>query len=255
MVWRNPTMQPLLLVIGLCACSATLATHLAAHPQNPRPGSSVWDGVYTTAQAARGQQVYAGHCARCHGEDLGSSRNPLAGERFAEHWESRTLADLFRRIRDTMPAGDIAAIEEPSKLDAMAFLLQQNGFPDGHTELTPEADALAMIRITGKDGPTPIRTGTLVRTVGCLELRNDRDWRLTNATEPERAALDTTSESRDSRLSPSTGAGTVVLLNPFPSPTSHRDHRVAATGFLVRRADGDAVNVVSLEVLAASCTP
>jgi hypothetical protein len=30
---------------------------------------------------------------------------------------------------------------------------------------------------------------------------------------------------------------------------------MAASGFLVRRADGDAVNVVSLEMLAPSCTP
>lgn len=47
----------------------------------------------------------------------------------------------------------------------------------------------------------------------------------------------------------------IVLLNAFPSPTAHRGHRVATTGFLVRRADGDAVNVVSLEMLEPSCTP
>ena len=214
----------------------------------------MWDGSYTVAQAERGKQVYARHCARCHGDDLASPRNPLSGDLFAEHWESRTLADLFRRIRDTMPAGQVTAVEEPEKLDTMAYVLQQNGFPEGRVELTPDAAALATIQITGKSGPAPVRTGTLVRTAGCLELRDDRDWQLTNATEPERTALDTALETRPRSPSPQAGARTIVLLNPFPSPTAHRGHRITATGFLVRRADGDAINVVSLEMLAPSCT-
>jgi hypothetical protein len=154
-----------------------------------------------------------------------------------------------------MPPGEAFSVGEPDKLDALAYLLQQNGFPAGRAELTPDADALATIQITGKGGPIPVRTGTLVRAAGCLELRDDREWRLTNATEPERTALETSSETRASRSSPAGGPRTIVLLNAFPSPTAHRGHRVAATGFLVRRADGDAVNVVSLEMLAPSCTP
>jgi mono/diheme cytochrome c family protein len=227
-----------------------------AQPKNARSGASVWDGVYTAAEAERGKQVYVRHCARCHGEDLGNPRSPLSGERFAEHWESRTLADLFRRIRDTMPAGAVATVEEPEKLDTMAYVLQQNGFPEGRAPLTPDAVVLATIQITGENGPTPVRTGTLVRTTGCLELRDDREWQLTNATEPERTTLDTASETRAGRTSPQqTGPRTIVLLNPFPAPTAQRGRRVAATGFLVRRADGDAVNVISLETLTPSCTP
>jgi len=78
---------------------------------------------------------------------------------------------------------------------------------------------------------------------------------LTNATELERTALDTASKTSSRQDSPQSNARTIVLLNPFPSPAAHRGHRVAATGFLVRRADGDAVNVVSLEMLAPSCMP
>jgi len=244
-----------LAIVALCAPSISLVAQIGAPQQNGQSMSSVWDGVYTTAQAERGKQVYVGHCVRCHGDDPANSRNPLSGDRFAEHWESRTLADLFRRIRDTMPPGQVAAIEERGKLDAMAYMLQQNGFPEGRAELTPDADALATIQITGKGGPIPVRTGTLIRTAGCLELRDDREWELTNATEPERTALDAASATSSRQPSPQSGARTIVLLNPFPSPTAHRGHRIAATGFLVRRANGDAVNVVSLEMLEPSCTP
>jgi len=244
-----------LAIVVLCAPSISLVAQIGAPQQNARPMSSVWDGVYTAAQAERGKQVYVGHCVRCHGDDLANSRNPLSGDRFAEHWESRTLADLFRRIRDTMPAGQVAAVEDPQKLDAMAYVMQQNGFPEGRAELTPDTDALATIQITGEGVPIPVRTGTLVRTTGCLELRDDRGWQLTSATEPERTALDTASKTSRRQDSPQSDARTIVLLNPFPSPATHRGHRVAATGFLVRRADGDAVNVVSLEMLAPSCVP
>lgn len=246
--------MPFLQLVVRCAASVALAVHIGAQQQDAR-SRSVWDGAYTAAQAERGKQVYARHCARCHGDDLASPRNPLSGDLFAEHWESRTLAALFRRIRDTMPAGQVTAVEESEKLDTMAYVLQQNGFPVGRVELTPDADALAKIQITGKSGPTPVRTGTLVRTAGCLELRDDREWQLTDVTEPERAALDAASDNRPRSPSPQAGARTIVLLNPFPSPTAHRGHRIAATGFLIRRADGDAINVVSLEMLAPSCAP
>jgi len=244
-----------LAIIVLSAPSISLVAQIGALQQNARSTSSVWDGVYAAAQADRGKTAYAKYCSRCHGEDPANSRNPLSGDRFAEHWESRTLADLFHRIRDTMPPGEASTVGETDKLDAVAYLLKQNGFPEGRAELTSDGDTLATIQITGKGGPIPVRTGTLVRTTGCLELRDNHEWELTNATEPERTALDTASKTSSRQDSPQSDARTIVLLNPFPSPAAHRGHRVAATGFLVRRADGDAVNVVSLEMLAPSCTP
>jgi mono/diheme cytochrome c family protein len=244
-----------LAIVVLCAPSISLVAQIGAPQQNARSMSSVWDGVYTAAQADRGKAAYARHCSRCHGEDPANSRNPLSGDRFAEHWESRTLADLFHRVRDTMPPGESSTVVASDKLDTVAYLLKQNGFPEGRAELPSDGDALATIQITGKGGPIPVRTGTLVRTTGCLELRDDREWELNNATEPERTALDTASKTTSRKDSPQSNARTIVLLNPFPSPTAHRGHRVAATGFLVRHADGDAVNVVSLEVLAPSCMP
>ena len=246
---------PFLHIVVLCASSVALLAHSGAPQQNAQLSASVWNGVYTAAQAERGKQLYGRHCARCHGDDLANSRNPLAGDRFADHWESRTLADLFRRIRDTMPMGEVATVEEPDKFDAMIYVLQQNGFPEGRAELTPDADALATIQITGKSEPMPVRTGTLVRTAGCLELRDDRAWQLTNATEPERAAIETASPTTAGQSTPPAGQRTIVLLNPFPTPAAHRGHRIAATGFLVRRGEGDAINVVSLEMLSPACTP
>jgi mono/diheme cytochrome c family protein len=253
--WNDVRTLTCVYVVVLCTSYVALATQVGGQQPDAQSMSSVWDGVYTAAQADRGKAAYARHCSRCHGDDPANSRNPLSGDRFAEHWESRSLADLFHRVRDTMPPGESSTVGASDKLDAVAYLLKQNGFPEGGAELTPDADVLATIQITGKSGPIPVRTGTLVRTTGCLELRDNREWELTNATELERTALDTASKTSSRQDSPQSDARTIVLLNPFPSPAAHRGHRVAATGFLVRRADGDAVNVVSLEMLAPSCVP
>ena len=49
------------------------------------------------------------------------------------------------------------------------------------------------------------------------------------------------------------GDRTVRLLNVFPSPARHEGHTMQATGFLIREADGDRVNVVTLEMIASRC--
>jgi mono/diheme cytochrome c family protein len=249
---------PRTLVCGLFLGPAFALTALTMAPSAAvgQPNiASVWDGAYRAAQADRGKDVYLEHCSRCHGEDL-AGRNPLSGDHFAEQWESRTLADLFRRIRDTMPPGEAMTVDRADKLDAMAYVLQQNGFPEGTADLIDDENALGAIQITRKTGPGPLRTGALVRVAGCLAARDGMGWQLTSATEPQRAALNPASGARrPTQPSGEVGTRIVALLNPFPSPQAHVGHRMLATGFLVRNADGDAVNVVSLEMIAPACVP
>src|SRR5689334_7822726 len=66
---------------------------------------SVWDGVYTVAQAERGAEAYAARCAECHGSDLsGTGEAPaLASPEFLSHFDGRSVGDLFDRTRNTMP--------------------------------------------------------------------------------------------------------------------------------------------------------
>ena len=224
---------------------------------SPQDTPSVWSGVYTAAQADRGKAAYARHCSRCHGDDLTSNRNyPLAGEGFMDHWEAHTLEHLFRRIRDSMPPGEAATVSNSDKRDAMAYLLQQNGFPSGSAELAVRDDELASVEISRKAGPGPLKTGAVVRVAGCLALRPERNWELTGATEPERTTLDAAmAPGRQPSGRVSSGERTVRLLNAFPSPAAHVGHTMQAIGFLVRDAGDDAVNVVSLEMLASSCAP
>lgn len=152
---------------------------------------SIWDGVYSTAQAVRGRATFTTHCAQCHG-----SNRSLSDDLFTLHWEGHDLARLFRRIKETMPPGAAASsVGEKEKLDAMAYLLELNGFPAGANELAEDEDVLASIRIVPRGGPRPMRTGAIVQVIGCLTQGPDAAWVLTNGTEPAATAVEAERES------------------------------------------------------------
>jgi len=105
------------------------------------------DGVYTDAQAKRGEDVYARSCASCHAADLsGSGQAPaLADVDFAKEWDGQPLADLFERIRTTMPADAPGTLKPAEVADVMAFLFSKARMPAGSTELPSDAALLKAI--------------------------------------------------------------------------------------------------------------
>ena len=109
---------------------------------------SVWDGVYTEAQAKRGQALYAKECASCHGTELtgGESAPPLTGIAFLANWNGLTVGDLFQRMWVSMPQDDPTRMSRQQHADILAFLLGANRFPPGKTELDRQTEVLKLIR-------------------------------------------------------------------------------------------------------------
>ena len=105
------------------------------------------DGVYTEAQAKRGERIYADSCASCHGPDLsGGGQTPgLAGKEFDMDWNDLSIRDLFDRTRATMPADKPGTLKPEQAADVIAFLLQKGSFPAGLTELPSDVAALKAI--------------------------------------------------------------------------------------------------------------
>ncbi|HLW76696.1 MAG TPA: cytochrome c [Bryobacteraceae bacterium] len=110
--------------------------------------SSVWDGVYTNEQAARGQTAYGQNCESCHGEKLdgGGQAPPLAGDEFLNSWNHTTLAELFERIQTDMPADKPNSLSKDTNADILAYILKTNKFPAGEKPIAA-GDALKNIRI------------------------------------------------------------------------------------------------------------
>ena len=105
------------------------------------------DGVYTAAQARRGDMVYARACASCHGADLAGDgqASPLAGKDFATTWSGQPLGDLFERIHATMPADAPGTMKTADVADVIAYILEKSASPAGPSELPADRKALTDI--------------------------------------------------------------------------------------------------------------
>ncbi|HYS44807.1 MAG TPA: cytochrome c [Rhizomicrobium sp.] len=108
---------------------------------------SVWDGVYTDTQAARGDAGFGAHCASCHGANLGGTGEApaLAGPQFLSDFDGLSVGDLFERIRTTMPQDNPGSLTRDQLADILAFLLKANGLPSGARDLDRRSEYLKAI--------------------------------------------------------------------------------------------------------------
>lgn len=116
--------------------------------------ASVWDGVYTAAQANRGKTLYSEQCSACHGNSLEGKNGPsLAAASFRSDFDSLTVDDLFEYVQKSMPRGNAGSLSREQTTDLVAFLLTSNGFPAGADNLPGEAPALKKIRFEAAKKP------------------------------------------------------------------------------------------------------
>jgi S-disulfanyl-L-cysteine oxidoreductase SoxD len=129
-----------------------LLTIVFALPAAAQQPARIWDGVFSSDQAGRGKAAFDLSCSRCHNVALiGSERGPaIKGAAFLSHWEKDSLAGLFSKIRDTMPEGGPGTVKDEVKIDILSYILQQNGFPAGNTELKADVSSLEDIRLARK---------------------------------------------------------------------------------------------------------
>jgi mono/diheme cytochrome c family protein len=198
----------------------------------------IWQGVYTTAQAERGQTVFNTTCLRCHGEDLGGTTAPaLKGDRFQSSWGGDVLESLFTKVRDTMPPNFGTILDAQVKLDIVTYILQVNGFPAGQTELVVGSTDLASAQILKKGEQAGAQNFSLVQTVGCL----------TSEDLPSESGL-VAAASRP------LGTRTFRLISVAPfKPESQNGQKVEARGLIYTEPGDERINLTSLRPTGANC--
>jgi mono/diheme cytochrome c family protein len=109
---------------------------------------STKDGVYTTGQASRGEEVYMGLCVSCHPVAMHS------GAAFTVRWGGRQLSELYDAIKEKMPKNDPGSLTPDESAQVVAYLLKLNDLAAGQTALDADVEKLKRIRID-----TPLMAG------------------------------------------------------------------------------------------------
>ena len=100
---------------------------------------TVNDGVFTEAQVSAGQMVYDAQCKTCH--NMRFYRDTLRS------WNNQPLLYLWESIMGTMPADNPGSLMFEEYTDVIAYILSENGFPAGESELDPDngMDSIAIV--------------------------------------------------------------------------------------------------------------
>jgi len=127
----------------LSACSSG-ASVPAAEP--PPPTSAVMtgregdptsaDGIYTLAQAQRGEDLFAEVCAECH------DTSDWTDEGFKRRWEESSVFQLWYYINDRMPYEDAWTLSRQQVTDVLTYILNLNGLRAGDVELATDDDSI-----------------------------------------------------------------------------------------------------------------
>lgn len=135
-------------LFGLVTLLASLTIAAQSAPK------TVWDGIYSDAQAARGEPLYQRACSYCHQQNLigfggDSAAAALTGARFFVRWKGESVGEMFSIIAETMPPGSSPVTLTPQDYaDVMAYIFKFNAMPAGAADLLPDRAVLDQIQIT-----------------------------------------------------------------------------------------------------------
>ncbi len=235
------------LILAVVSASG-LATAVAQAP------TTVLDGVYTPAQAARGEAAYSASCSGCHeGQDADGPE--LTGKALIDRWREDTLEPLFTFIKTRMPGNLPGSLDARVYADIVAYILQANMLPAGTRELDPEL--VGSIQLVGPEGPRPLSNLTIVRAVGCLRPQGNNAWALANASSPRpvraRIVDGTTPEELSISAAQPLGTRTFPLLSVKQQGAAYSGQKVQVKGVLTRQNTTERINVMSLESVAPTC--
>jgi mono/diheme cytochrome c family protein len=219
------------------------------HAQAPKT-LTVWDGVYTDAQAERASAPFSANCARCHTLTAdGSGNRPLTGDKFWEGYTQKTVGDLLKFVSTNMPNGAAAgSLSASTYNDLVALILKSNGFPSGKTEVAPET--IANVQIIPKGGAGELPTNTLVKMVGCLGPKAGSDWTLVNATDPVR--IEKTGAVPEDATRP-LGTRSITLKFVLTRLDAYAGQRMSVSGILIGAGGANGINVSTVNRVAEAC--
>jgi mono/diheme cytochrome c family protein len=247
-----PTRSLCLLILS--ACTSLALTGFPGHralAADAAPARSVWDGVYSAAQAAQGEKQYQQICQRCHGTDTRAGEEvSLWGDEFWKSWREDTVDNLYHYISANMPNDEPATLKTEQYLDVIAYLLKKNGLPAGETKLTVANAAGA--HIYAKEGPGALPAETMVELVGCLA-KLDKGWQLVNSSHPARVKSKQVLRAANEKAEPLAGGPAMPLKFVMTKLDSYVGKVMTVRGMLIGEGGQEGINVMTTQPSTDAC--
>lgn len=126
-----------LFFLGAAVWTGSVTLILAQPAPEAASPQTVWSGIYSEAQAFRGEKVADTACLGCHGAGLegGDSGPKLVGGNFLSAWHDKSVGELFEWIHKTMPENAPGTMKEEDVAAVLAYMFQRNDMPAGREAL------------------------------------------------------------------------------------------------------------------------
>ncbi|HEX5070177.1 MAG TPA: cytochrome c [Vicinamibacterales bacterium] len=129
------------MTVTLALGSAVMVRGAAQGAPSTATPTTTLGGVYTQAQADKGEELYYGVCVACH------PRGYYTGDNFKKNWSGRPLSDLYDWVKTKMPKSEPGSLTPKQSVEVMAYILQENKMPAGKTAMPTDRAVLRKIRI------------------------------------------------------------------------------------------------------------
>lgn len=114
---------------------------------------TIWDHVFSQAQADAGKALYVTNCQQCHGPTgRGGPGGPaITGVVLNKKWADTTFLDYYSFARTAMPPSKPGAVgSDQDYVNIVSYILEMHGAEAGDTELVYDEEKLGSIYIVRK---------------------------------------------------------------------------------------------------------
>ena len=123
--------------VGVVAGVATMLGVVAQDGQR-----TIRDGVFSAAQAARGERLFESICMNCH-----EITEFTAAGAYLEEVEGKPLWETFEYIWAEMPEDEPGSLNPEDYADVLAYIFSIYGLPSGAASLPVDRESLEAITI------------------------------------------------------------------------------------------------------------
>jgi mono/diheme cytochrome c family protein len=137
-------LRSLAAALGIAAVSAAAVWGLAAQDG----ARTIRDGVFSPAQAVRGERLFGSICINCH-----EIAEFTGADAYLEEVDGKPLWDTFEYVWSEMPEDDPSSLNPEDYAAVLAYIFSVYGMPSGDADLPIDRDSLRAITIVRPQRP------------------------------------------------------------------------------------------------------